>query len=231
MAVSLVVEVPNAKLAQPGPATGNIHVGPWPRQATGRSKSAGPSNGHAVNGHRHRAGKRSPPRADRSIKTPISRDWSPSETDRVWAKGKGYTDKAIDRMAEKFVANHRRKDTKSKDWSAEWEFWVLREPSLSGGERPVELDAKTGEPNAAVTEQDKRLRLVDDIVRALYNNNGRIPLKDGEDMHTIAEKKIKPFEERRGRAPFSIGELKKFWREEVRGGDEFPYLMRVAGII
>jgi hypothetical protein len=105
--------------------------------------TAGASDGRRRNGHNVSAGKRSPPRG---AGTPIPEDWWPrKDVEYAFAKSKGYSVEATVRMAEKFRAYHRKKRDKSMDWSVDWEFWVLNEPTIRGGERPVKLDA-TGKP-------------------------------------------------------------------------------------
>jgi hypothetical protein len=124
------------------PRSGTDSVKPKLATVDGRAvhdRETGTKGQHTKRSHGNGASQRKRSRgAGRPITTPIPMDWLPSEKDRAWATGKGYTDEAIDRMATAFLAHYVGRGTPGANRSAMWMSWVLRGAKLPNGERPVE---------------------------------------------------------------------------------------------
>jgi hypothetical protein len=102
-----------------------------PKLATSEGRRVG-------NGHNGSAGKRS----RGAGRTTLPEDWRLSQADYDFVKAEGYRDEAIGNMGKKFRAHYVANGDTAASWSAMWKKWVLREPSIRGGERKGEPKPK-----------------------------------------------------------------------------------------
>lgn len=84
----------------------------------------------------------------------LAEDWEPTETDRAFAKKRGWNDQRIADEAVHFAAHHRSKGTTSKSWAASWVTWVMQGIRFERNSRASGLMPK--QPRAAQGEYDWR---------------------------------------------------------------------------
>ncbi len=65
-------------------------------------------------------------------RTRLPEGWRPFAADFRFALDRGFTGPHIERLADAFTAHHTAKGDTSKDWSASWRLWVLRDLDLHG---------------------------------------------------------------------------------------------------
>jgi hypothetical protein len=96
---------------------------------------------------------------------------------RAWATDR-YTGVDVDAVADKFVAHHRSKGSRSWDWQSEWQLWIRRERGIQRKSARQEAAGSESEPKRAtpVTAQQSmlweraRAKLRDSLGKATFRS-------------------------------------------------------------